>query len=42
MTVTFEWEGKSMTEPAEVVLVAVGRKAYTGGSGPGSRRHQDR
>src|SRR5262249_51549761 len=27
--VTFDWEGKSMQEPADVVLVAVGRKAYT-------------
>ncbi len=31
--VTFEWEGKQMSEPAEVVLVAVGRKSYTAGVG---------
>ncbi len=29
LAVTFEWEGKGMSEPAEVVLVAVGRRAYT-------------
>ena len=27
--VTFEWEGKQMAEPADVVLVAVGRRPYT-------------
>jgi dihydrolipoamide dehydrogenase len=31
--VTFEWEGKQMQEPADVVLVAVGRKAYTASLG---------
>jgi dihydrolipoamide dehydrogenase len=31
--VSFEWEGKQMSEPAEVVLVAVGRKPYTEGLG---------
>jgi dihydrolipoamide dehydrogenase len=29
LDVAFEWEGKPMAEPADVVLVAVGRKAYT-------------
>ncbi|HVT79137.1 MAG TPA: dihydrolipoyl dehydrogenase [Phycisphaerae bacterium] len=29
LDVAFEWEGKKMTEPADVVLVAVGRKPYT-------------
>ncbi len=29
--VTFEWEGSKRTEPAEVILVAVGRRAYTDG-----------
>jgi dihydrolipoamide dehydrogenase len=27
--VQFEWEGKQMTEPANIILVAVGRKPYT-------------
>jgi dihydrolipoamide dehydrogenase len=31
--VTFEWEGKTMTEPADIILVAVGRKPYTEGLG---------
>jgi len=31
--VTFEWEGKALQEPADVVLVAVGRRAFTGGLG---------
>jgi dihydrolipoamide dehydrogenase len=31
--VTFEWEGKQMQEAADVVLVAVGRKAYTASLG---------
>ncbi len=31
--VAFEWEGKQMTEAAEVVLVAVGRRAFTDGLG---------
>jgi len=31
--VTFEWEGKTMSEPADVILVAVGRKPYTEGLG---------
>jgi dihydrolipoamide dehydrogenase len=31
--VTFEWEGKTQTEPADVILVAVGRKPYTDGLG---------
>ena len=29
LAVTFEWEGKQMSEPADVVLVAVGRRPYT-------------
>jgi len=29
LAVTFEWEGKQMSEPADVILVAVGRKPYT-------------
>ena len=29
LSVTFEWEGKTRSEPADVVLVAVGRKPYT-------------
>ncbi len=29
LDVAFEWEGKKMTEPADVVLVSVGRKPYT-------------
>jgi dihydrolipoamide dehydrogenase len=29
LDVAFEWEGKKMTEAADVVLVAVGRKPYT-------------
>jgi len=33
LSVTFEWEGKQMAEVADVVLVAVGRKAYTEGLG---------
>ncbi|HUO09212.1 MAG TPA: dihydrolipoyl dehydrogenase [Phycisphaerae bacterium] len=33
LSVTFEWEGKQMAEPAEVVLVAVGRRTYTDGLG---------
>jgi dihydrolipoamide dehydrogenase len=33
VTVGFEWEGKVMKESADVVLVAVGRKAYTEGLG---------
>jgi len=33
LAVTFEWEGKQMSEPAEVVLVAVGRRTYTDGLG---------
>jgi dihydrolipoamide dehydrogenase len=33
LSVTFEWEGKQMAEPADVVLVAVGRKPYTEGLG---------
>jgi dihydrolipoamide dehydrogenase len=28
-SVNFEWEGKAMSEPADLILVAVGRKAYT-------------
>jgi dihydrolipoamide dehydrogenase len=31
--VTFEYEGKTMTEPADVILVSVGRKPYTEGLG---------
>ena len=33
LSVTFEWEGKQMAEPAEIVLVAVGRRVYTEGLG---------
>jgi dihydrolipoamide dehydrogenase len=33
MSVSFEWEGKQLKESADVVLVAVGRKPYTGGLG---------
>jgi dihydrolipoamide dehydrogenase len=33
LAVTFEWEGKQMSEPAEVVLVAVGRRTFTEGLG---------
>ncbi len=33
LAVTFEWEGKAMSEPAEVVLVAVGRRVFTEGLG---------
>ena len=29
LAVTFEWEGKQMSEPADVVLVSVGRRPYT-------------
>ena len=29
LAVTFEWEGKQMSEPADVILVSVGRKPYT-------------
>ena len=32
-SVTFEWEGKQMTEAAEVILVSVGRRPYTDGLG---------
>lgn len=31
--VTFEWEGKTMQEEADVILVAVGRKPFTDGLG---------
>jgi dihydrolipoamide dehydrogenase len=31
--VQFEWEGKAMSEAADVVLVAVGRRAFTDGLG---------
>ncbi len=31
--VTFEWEGKAMQEPTDVVLVAVGRRAFTASLG---------
>jgi dihydrolipoamide dehydrogenase len=33
LAVTFEWEGKSMAEPADIVLVAVGRRVFTEGLG---------
>lgn len=29
----FDWEGKSMTEPADVILVSVGRRPYADGLG---------
>lgn len=33
LEVTYEWEGKQKTQPADIVLVAVGRKPYTEGLG---------
>jgi dihydrolipoamide dehydrogenase len=29
LAVSFEWEGKQLSEPADVILVAVGRRPYT-------------
>ena len=42
LQVTFEWEGKSMQEPADVVLVAVGRRPYTATIGRCGNRHRVR
>lgn len=33
LAVTFDWEGKQMAEPAEIVLVSVGRRVFTEGLG---------
>ncbi len=33
LSVTFEWESKAKEQPADIVLVAVGRKPYTDGLG---------